>query len=91
MACRQPRQPGVDLAGLAGIWTGRWPCTKNKSESAARLGNLDGLQATFGNQAFVLRARGDLDAAMTLLKEQERICRSWAISDGLRSAWATKG
>ncbi len=33
------------------------------------------LQGCLGNQALVLRATGDLDGAMRLLKEQEAICR----------------
>ena len=38
-------------------------------------GDLNGLQATLGNQALILADRGDLDGAMALHKEQERICR----------------
>jgi len=33
------------------------------------------LQGCLGNQALILRATGDLDGAMRLLKEQEAICR----------------
>jgi Flp pilus assembly protein TadD len=32
-------------------------------------------QISLGNQAVILYARGDLDGAMALLKEEERICR----------------
>jgi hypothetical protein len=32
-------------------------------------------QISLGNQAFILRDHGDLDGAMALHKEEERICR----------------
>jgi tetratricopeptide (TPR) repeat protein len=48
---------------------------KEQERICRQLGNLDSLQACLGNQALILRARGDLDGAMALLKEQERICR----------------
>ncbi len=40
-----------------------------------RLNDPAGLQRSLGNQALILRATGDLDGAMRLLKEQEAICR----------------
>jgi len=36
---------------------------------------VDVLATSLGNQALILKDRGDLDGAMQLLKEQERICR----------------
>jgi tetratricopeptide (TPR) repeat protein len=35
----------------------------------------DGLSACVGNQALILQTRGDLDGALALLHEQERLCR----------------
>jgi tetratricopeptide (TPR) repeat protein len=39
--------------------------------------------AVIGNQALILQDRGELDEAMTLLKEQERICRQLRNLHGL--------
>ncbi len=39
-----------------------------------------------GNQALILAARGDLDAAMVLHKEGERICRQLDNADGLQAS-----
>ena len=47
-------------------------------------GNLDGLRASLGNQALILQARGDLDGAMALHKEKERICRELGNKDSLQ-------
>ncbi|MGA7075901.1 MAG: DUF4062 domain-containing protein [Halobacteriota archaeon] len=41
------------------------------------------LQTCLGNQANILHIRGDLDGAMALHKEQERICRELGNKDGL--------
>ncbi len=49
------------------------------------IGDLNNLQATLGNQALILYARGDLDGAMALHKEQERICRQLGNLDGLQA------
>ena len=45
---------------------------------------------SLGNQALILYARGDLDGAMALHKEQERICRELGNMDGLRGPSATR-
>ena len=46
-------------------------------------GDLDGLQASLGNQALILQDRGELDRAMELHKEKERICRQLGNVSGL--------
>ena len=48
------------------------------------LGDKAGLQRTLGNQALILQNRGDLDGAMALHKEEERICRELGDKDGLQ-------
>ncbi len=48
------------------------------------LGNKHGLAPSLGNQALILYARGDLDRAMGLLKDQERICRELGNKAGLQ-------
>jgi tetratricopeptide (TPR) repeat protein len=47
--------------------------------------DLATLQASLGNQTVILRKRGDLDGAMTLHKEKERICRQLGNLDGLQA------
>jgi tetratricopeptide (TPR) repeat protein len=47
-------------------------------------GDVNNLQATLGDQANILYARGDLDEATALYKEQERICRQLGKLDGLQ-------
>jgi nephrocystin-3 len=42
--------------------------------------------AALGNQAAILKARGDLDGAMALLKKQERFCRKLGDKEGLQAA-----
>ena len=42
------------------------------------------LQVALGNQALILKARGDMDGAMALHKEEERICRELGNKDGLQ-------
>ena len=40
-----------------------------------RLGDTNGLQASLGNRAQVLRQLGDADGALALMAEQEQLCR----------------
>jgi len=49
-------------------------------------GDLDGLQASLGNQALILQDRCQLDDAMALHKEQERICKQLGNLDGLQAS-----
>ncbi|WP_321507484.1 DUF4062 domain-containing protein [uncultured Methanoregula sp.] len=44
-------------------------------QASKKHGDINVMQASFGNQAVILQTRGDLDGAMALHKEQERICR----------------
>jgi tetratricopeptide (TPR) repeat protein len=47
-------------------------------------GDVMNLQVCLGNRALILADRGDLDAALALYREQERICRELGIVDGLQ-------
>jgi len=49
-------------------------------------GDRTSLQAALGGQANILYARGDLDDAMALYKEQVRICRELGNKDGLQAS-----
>lgn len=64
------------------------PChsAESPAQKQAILQRLDeevDLSRSFGNQANVLYAHGDLDGAMVLYKEQERICRCLGNLSGL--------
>jgi tetratricopeptide (TPR) repeat protein len=48
---------------------------KEEERLCRELGNKPGLANSLGNQANVLRARGELDGAMALSKEAERLLR----------------
>ncbi|MDD5189217.1 MAG: tetratricopeptide repeat protein, partial [Methanoregula sp.] len=56
---------------------------KEEERICRELGNINGLQACLGNQALILKARGDLHGAMKLFKEKERICRELGNVNGL--------
>jgi tetratricopeptide (TPR) repeat protein len=49
-----------------------------------KVGDLARLQASLNDQALILRDRGDLDGALTRMKEQERICRELGDPAGLQ-------
>jgi tetratricopeptide (TPR) repeat protein len=67
------------------------PLYKEQELICRRLGNLDGLQRTLGNQAVILQDRGDLDGAIALHKEQERICRQLGDLYGLQGTLGNQG
>ena len=53
-------------------------------EKYRKSGDFINLQASLGNQAVIVRARGQLDEAMALHKEEERICRQLGNLDSLQ-------
>ena len=54
------------------------------------LGDPAGLSISLGNQALILKARGDLDGGMALLQEQERLCRQLGDPQGLAISLANQ-
>ena len=54
-------------------------------------GDTANLSACLGNQGLILKARGDLEGAMALYKEQERICRQLDDLDGLSRTLGNQG
>ncbi|MBI4641712.1 MAG: DUF4062 domain-containing protein, partial [Candidatus Tectomicrobia bacterium] len=48
--------------------------------------DLNSLQGALGNQALILKAWGDLEGAMKLHKEQERICKELGNKDSLQAS-----
>ena len=54
------------------------------AESAVLVGNTDWLQASYGNQALILKDWGRLEDAMALHKKEEAICLELGLRDSLR-------
>ena len=69
-AAGEPRQSGGDLAGEGRPGRGDGAAQGDRSGSAGSWATLAGLQASLGNQALILQAKGDLDGAMALHKEK---------------------
>ena len=70
----------ADTGHPAGAWTLQEYLVEHSRETGDRVN----LQACFGNQALIRRARGDLDGAMGLLKQAEEICRELGNKDSLQ-------
>jgi len=56
------------------------------AEHFRQIGDVNNLAACLGGQAAILREHGDLDKAMELLMEQERICRGLGDKDCLQAS-----
>jgi tetratricopeptide (TPR) repeat protein len=56
---------------------------KKEEAICLELGNQDGLQRSYGNQALVLKAWGQLEEAMALHKKEEAICLELGTKEGL--------
>ncbi|MCX6690515.1 MAG: hypothetical protein NTW33_00340, partial [Methanoregula sp.] len=54
-------------------------------KSSKELGNKNDLQGSLGNQALIIKDRGDPDGAMLLHKEEERICQELGNKNGLQA------
>ena len=63
---------------------------KKQEAICLELGNKDGLQASYGNQALILKAWGRLEEAMALLKKREVICRELGNKNGLQRSYGTR-
>ena len=63
---------------------------KKEEAICLELGNKDGLQGSYGNQALILKAWGRLEEALALHKKQEAIAWSWATRTACKAATATR-
>jgi len=63
---------------------------KDQEEICRQIDNLDGLQASLGNQANIMDTLGDLDGAMALYEEQARICRQMGGVKGVATSLANQ-
>jgi tetratricopeptide (TPR) repeat protein len=64
---------------------------KKEEGSCLELGNQDGLDRAYGNQALILQARGRLDEAMALHSKQETICLELGSQEGLANCYSNWG
>ena len=67
-----------------------WPSTRRRSASAASWATGTDCSA-LGRQATILSTRGELDQALALHKEEERICRELGDRDGLQLSLGNQG
>ena len=63
---------------------------KKEETICLELGNKDGLQASYGNQALILQAWGRLEEALALHKKQEAICLELGNKDGLQISYGNQ-
>ncbi len=63
---------------------------KKEEAICLELDDKDGLQASYGNQALILKAWGRLEEAMALLKKQEAICLELGNKDSLQSSYGNQ-
>jgi tetratricopeptide (TPR) repeat protein len=54
------------------------------------LGNKDGLQASYGNQALILHDWGQLEEAMALLKKKEALCLELGNKESLQRSYGNQ-
>jgi tetratricopeptide (TPR) repeat protein len=63
---------------------------KQEETICLELGDKDGLQASYGNQANILKAWGRLEEAMALSKKEEAICLELGNKDGLQASYGNQ-
>ena len=63
---------------------------KKEEALCLELGNKDGLQRTYGNQAVILQAWGRLEEATALLEKQEALCLELGNKDGLQTSYGNQ-
>ena len=63
---------------------------QQKEAICLKLGNRDGLQASYGKQALILSAWGRLEEAMALLKKKETLCLELDNKNGLQASYGNQ-
>ena len=63
---------------------------KKQEAICLELGNKNGLQGSYGNQAVILKAWGRLEEAMALYKKQEAICLELGNKDQLQRSYGNQ-
>jgi tetratricopeptide (TPR) repeat protein len=81
---------GYDIAETIGELDVAFRIVKDRGAICLELGNKGGLQASYGNQALILKAWGRLDEALALLKKQEEICLELGNKDGLQRTYGNQ-
>ena len=81
---------GYDIAEVVGELDISFRITKQRGERCMNLGNKNGLQASYGNQAVILKAWGRLEEALALHKKQEAICLELGNKDGLQASYGNQ-
>jgi tetratricopeptide (TPR) repeat protein len=63
---------------------------KKEEALCLELGNKDSLQRSYGNQAVILKAWGQLEDAMALHKKEEALCLELGNKDGLQRSYGNQ-
>jgi tetratricopeptide (TPR) repeat protein len=63
---------------------------KKEEALCLELGNKDSLQRSYGNQAVILKAWGQLEDAMALHKKEEALCLEMGNKDGLQRSYGNQ-
>jgi tetratricopeptide (TPR) repeat protein len=66
-----------------GEWAIAFSIVQHQEKLCLELGNKDGLQASYRDQALILKAWGRLEEALELLKKQEALCLELGNKEGL--------
>jgi tetratricopeptide (TPR) repeat protein len=63
---------------------------KKEEALCLELGDKDGLQISYGNQALILKAWGRLEEALALHKKEEALCLERGSKDGLQASYGNQ-
>ena len=85
----QLRQPGADPAGVGATRGGDGAAQKQEA-ICLELGDKDGLQRSYGNQALILKDWGRLEEALALHKKEEAICLELGNKDRLQVSYGNQ-
>lgn len=66
------------------------PILQQEEALCLKLGNKNALQASYGNQALILSARGSLEEAMAMLKKKEALCLELGNKNGLQVSYGNQ-
>jgi hypothetical protein len=79
-----------DIAEVTGELDLTFRIVKHRETLCLELGNKRGLQASYGNQALILKAWGRLEEAMALHEKEEAMCLELGNEDSLQRSYGNQ-